>query len=141
MKTWIAVINQCEAKIFENDSTQSEGLKFLSKLVNPTAGIPTHEGPVRLMHSVPLEKSANAFAKNVTMHLNQERLRHSFDDLVLIVEPGYLGILRENISRDLDKVIIRTIPKDLKMATLQEIEKRVKAVSAAENTEIQLHQS
>lgn len=129
MKTWIVVVNRVEAKVFESDGKGHRGeVKFLEKLENPkgrlkaqdinadkpgfSPGVAGHGGTKEKAQS-PTDRVSQIFAKRVSDYLEEARHSNSFDDVVLIAAPQFLGKMRNMFSRELRDVVRQEIPKDL----------------------------
>jgi len=56
---------------------------------------------------------AQVFAKTLAEALRSARNDHAFDRLVLVAEPGFLGILRESLDDATGRTVIDTVRKDL----------------------------
>nr|BFD59236.1 host attachment protein [Bdellovibrio sp. CKG001] len=130
MKTWIVVVNRCEAKIFVSDRRGNKGgdVQFVEKLENPRGRLKAididadrpgfmpssniYGGRLAKKQSPP-ERISEMFAKKVAARLEEARLKNAFQDLVLIAPPAFLGKVRQNFSRSLRECILREIPKDI----------------------------
>lgn len=129
MKTWIVVVNRCEAKVFEADGRHNKGeVRYVEKLENPRGRLrdsdinsdrpgfiasPNHHGGRMAKPQSPTERIAQMFAKKVTMHLEDACRQNAFDELVLIAPPNFLGQMRAMFSRELREKVEREMPKDL----------------------------
>lgn len=60
-------------------------------------------------HAVEVER----FARRVARQLDAERSRRRIDELVVIAEPRFLGVLRPRISAPTRRLVTREIPRDL----------------------------
>lgn len=136
MKTWVAVVNRCEARFFEmNDSKQkSDGrptnkLKLVKKLENPKGRLRngeinadrpglattsfTFSGTRLAKGQEPTDRVAEMFAKNISGELERALDKHLYDELILVVEPHFLGKVRAELSKKTSGVICDTFHKDL----------------------------
>lgn len=59
------------------------------------------------------EATHEAFAKMLVEHLEKERNDKSFDRLVLMASPAFLGILRKRLSPNLSSMVAEEIDKNL----------------------------
>ena len=138
MKTWIVVANRSEAKIFTYNNREVE---FVFKLENPrgrlksgdinadragffTAGGTMH-GSDRSSQQSPTERVAQEFAKTLSDNLEESRIKADFEEMVLIADPHFLGLLRNTLSKDLRRLVSREIPKDLGAVTSEQIQERL----------------
>lgn len=53
------------------------------------------------------------FARELGEFLNKARHNGEFDSLVLIAPPGFLGVLRNHLSKECLAVVLKSIDKDL----------------------------
>ena len=60
-------------------------------------------------HAIEVER----FAKRIARRLDLERRNKSFDELVVIAEPRFLGVLRVHLSALTERIITRQAAKDL----------------------------
>lgn len=73
----------------------------------------------------PTERVAEEFAKEIVDRLELEKSKNSFENLILIAEPNFLGRLRSAMSKDLQKYVADEIAKDLGAVTTSEVQDRV----------------
>jgi protein required for attachment to host cells len=71
------------------------------------------------------QASEDNFAAGVADLLNQRVLRGKITGLVIIAAPKALGELRKHYHKELEKVLIGEISKDLTGHSIQEIEKAI----------------
>lgn len=144
MKTWIVVVNRCEAKIFETDRRHDKDkakIRYVAKLENPRGRLrdsdinsdrpgfiasPNHHGGRMAKPQSPTERITQMFVKKVTLQLEGSCRQNAFDELVLIASPNFLGQMRALISRELRDKVEREIPKDLgPTVTVEELKERL----------------
>ncbi|UXR63998.1 host attachment protein [Bdellovibrio bacteriovorus] len=142
MKTWIVVVNRCEAKIFASDRRGNNGeVHFIEKLENPRGRLKSGEidadrpgfvasssihGGRLVKKQSPTDRVSEMFAKKVAERLEEGRQQNVFEELVLIAAPQFLGKVRRNFSRELRECIVKEIPKDLaQTATDFELKERI----------------
>lgn len=136
MKTWVAVVNRCEARLFEVDDTKQKNnvrpknkLKLVKKIENPRGRLRNGEidadrpgfsrnsfaySGTRLSKSQePTQRVAEMFAKNISEELDKALNDHQYDDLILVVEPHFLGMVRTELSKKTAGTISTTLHKDL----------------------------
>jgi protein required for attachment to host cells len=65
--------------------------------------------PQESMHEHHLEQ----FAKEVSRYLDKARTEHRFDKLRVIADPKFLGMMRRNESKEVQKMVEEEIPKEL----------------------------
>jgi protein required for attachment to host cells len=61
----------------------------------------------------PTEEVAMQFARILAELLNKGRTTHAYDKLVLVAEPGFLGILRAALDSHTAALVVKTVHKDL----------------------------
>jgi protein required for attachment to host cells len=70
------------------------------------------------MHGVfpsgdPVQHETELFAKRLCEVLDQARTQHRYDELCLVAAPKFLGLLRNNLSKEARKLVTREVDKDL----------------------------
>lgn len=63
------------------------------------------------------------FAKRVGDYLDQARTQHRFDELVLVAPPKFLGALRKELGKEVEKLVADQLPKDLSWFNARELER------------------
>jgi protein required for attachment to host cells len=61
------------------------------------------------------------FAKEVAQRIDQDRVKHEFDRLVIVAGPRMLGLLRQELPATCKGVIVGEIPKDLTQHDLRAV--------------------
>lgn len=61
----------------------------------------------------PKEHVIEVFAKEVGDYLDAARKQNLFDELVLVAPPKFLGLLCQKVDKNTEKLIIKTVHKDL----------------------------
>jgi len=69
-----------------------------------------------------VEHSVRTFAREVGRYLDRARLDHRFDQLVLVAPPKFLGALRKELDKEVEKLVADELPKDLAGLTARELE-------------------
>jgi protein required for attachment to host cells len=59
------------------------------------------------------EEQRRRFVKEIVQRLETGRLKSEFDQLVLLAAPAVLGVVRKTLPGELQKTVIREIPKDV----------------------------
>ncbi|MGZ3744219.1 MAG: host attachment protein [Pseudobdellovibrionaceae bacterium] len=129
MKTWVAVANRCEARFFEIDEKKKDKLKFIKKIENPKGRLRDSEinadrpGVNKFSFAFsqtsltkpqkPTERVAQVFAKSVSEELEKGFEAHLFQNLILVVEPRFLGKIRAALSKKIFDTVTSTLHKDL----------------------------
>lgn len=126
--TWVLVAHRAGARIFEHPGPglalrlkrtidHPDGRKLDQEIDSDRAGR-LHEssrgGPSRADREVSAhEHVADVFAKSLGELLRVGRNEKAFDRLVLVAEPGFLGILQARIDDTTRRTVIGTVRKDL----------------------------
>lgn len=79
----------------------------------------------RTVHSIPKPPPRNTRPKISRCcwpgRLKEMHNERHFDQLILIAPPAFLGLLRKHLHKPLDKLVKRTIHKDLSTAGIENI--------------------
>jgi protein required for attachment to host cells len=75
----------------------------------------------------PRERITAQFARTLARRIGALRMEHRYDELVLVAEPGLLGLLREALDAPTAKTVRRTIGKDLAHVPIHELADRLVA--------------
>ena len=70
-----------------------------------------------------VEHSVRTFAREVGRYLDRARLDHRFDQLVLVAPPKFLGALRKELDKEVEKLVANELPKDLAGFSARELER------------------
>lgn len=70
-----------------------------------------------------VEHSVQVFAKEVGRYLGQARHEHRYDELVIIAPPKFLGTLRKELDKEVQKLVVEELPKDLAWLNARELER------------------
>jgi protein required for attachment to host cells len=73
------------------------------------------------------ERITAQFARRLAKRIGALRTEHRYDELVLVAEPGLLGILRDALDAPTAKTVRRTIGKDLVHVPIHELPGRLAA--------------
>jgi protein required for attachment to host cells len=60
-----------------------------------------------------VEHSARTFAREVGRYLDKARIDQRYDQLVLVAPPKFLGALRKELHKEVEKLVADELPKDL----------------------------
>jgi protein required for attachment to host cells len=69
-----------------------------------------------------VEHSARVFAREVGRYLDKARNEHRFDELVLVAPPKFLGTLRKELGKEVEKMVADELPKDLSWFSARDLE-------------------
>lgn len=140
--TWIVAADSSRVRIFEELDAEHH-LQEVQDFANPAGhaqeqelltGKPyrrnmskgdlggTHDGQPE---TDPVEHENIKFSKDVDAYLDKARNEHRFDRLRVIAAPHFLGLLRQNLSKETQKLVEEEIDKDISWFDKNEIEKFV----------------
>ena len=68
------------------------------------------------------EHATELFAKRVADYLDKARNTHRYDRLHLIAAPKFLGRLRKELGKEVQKLVAEELPKDLSWLNARDIE-------------------
>jgi len=105
-----ALITDRTGRVFDSGSRVGRGPKSRSR-----HGAQSDYDP----HAVEVER----FAKQIARRLDVERRGSGIDELTVIAEPRFLGVLRTQMSAPTRKIIVREVARDLVHAKEQAIRK------------------
>jgi protein required for attachment to host cells len=71
------------------------------------------QGSTGQPQETPREHDVNMFSKQLVRFLDQARNEHRFDKLRVIAAPKFLGLIRQNMSKEVQKMVEQEIPKDI----------------------------
>jgi protein required for attachment to host cells len=126
--TWIVVAESSRAKVYQSENRKAPLLE-VAALVHPEGRL--HEGDLvsdqagsdggsvgQGRHVVDGRTRARehehiSFAKEIASRLEAGRNTGAFDSLVLAAPPAFLGLLRENLSKQVMAMVSRQIDKNL----------------------------
>jgi protein required for attachment to host cells len=73
------------------------------------------------------EHATELFAKRVGDYLDKARTEHRYDELVIVAPPKFLGTLRKELGKEVQKLVKDELPKDLSWFNSRELERYLKA--------------
>jgi protein required for attachment to host cells len=68
------------------------------------------------------QHSVTTFARRVGDYLEKARTDHRYDELVVIAPPKFLGALRKEMGKEVEKLVSQELPKDLSGLSKHELE-------------------
>ena len=133
--TWVLVADSSRARLFVAGSatsalTEFETLthmeakqherKITSDLPGSQAGSDgRHHG--MSSETDPKKYEDIEFAKTVSQHLEDARNKHTFNELIVVAAPAFLGLLREHLTAETLKLITLEIDKNLTQHSEEDI--------------------
>jgi protein required for attachment to host cells len=144
--TWVVVGHRAGARILEHTGP-GKGLRLVSDLDNPEGrlksgqmdtdkpGTSFSSGPGPGRHPMsPQEDShhhvAENFAAQIAVVLGTARVERRFDQVVLVAEPGFLGMMRSKLDASTTAMVKSSLGKDLANVRLQDLGKHLGSVLA-----------
>ena len=132
METRVIVANKARARIFashdrlnqlleQEDFVHSEAHLRNHELVSDAAGKSRDPHGSYDAKTSPARHEAEKFALLLASRLKELPNEQHFDQLILIAPPEFLGLLRKSLHKPLDKLVQRTIDKDLTAADIDDI--------------------
>jgi len=128
-KSYLVVANQSEAKIFfekngakelepvvtllNHDGRASDGSLVTDRPGSISAPSDAVQGVDTMSRKDAAEVEANRFAASVTDWLESRRCEEKIYHIDIIAESGFLGKLRNNMNKQLEKVVGCTVNKDV----------------------------
>jgi protein required for attachment to host cells len=70
-----------------------------------------------------VEHSVEVFAREIGQYLEKARNQHRFDRLHLVAPPKFLGALRKELGKEVEKLVEQEVPKDLSWFNTRELER------------------
>jgi hypothetical protein len=126
--TWIVVANRSKTRIFKKAAgfvtpvetlddplgrERTRKLRYdipgMSRARYYAGAFPHRLGPEKDPH----EEVAEAFAKTIAQHLAKQYQKEKFDDLVIVAEPRFLGLVRSALDKKTNAAVSKWIRKDL----------------------------
>ncbi len=137
--TWIVTGDAARARILQ--VTGRNQLEEIESFSNPKGRMPDRElttdahprlrgtsGPGSdRQETGAAEHETEMFAKQIDRHLDQARAQNRFDRLYLVAAPRFLGLLRQNLSRETAKMVVDEAGRDLSWFDAKEIERYLRA--------------
>lgn len=76
-------------------------------------------------HEPAHERAASNFAREIARHLEKARNENAFDAVILVAEPGFLGMLRGSLDPVTAKHVRSTVDRDLSHLPANELHARI----------------
>lgn len=71
------------------------------------------------------EHATELFAKRVSDYLDKARTAHRYDRLHLVAPPKFLGQLRKELGKEVQKLVTEELPKDLSWLNARDLEAKL----------------
>jgi protein required for attachment to host cells len=69
-----------------------------------------------------VDHQVELFAKRVGDYLDKARTDHRYDELVLVAPPRFLGMIRKSLGKEVEKLVVDDLDKDLSWFNARELE-------------------
>src|SRR5438128_10441639 len=136
--TWIIAADSSRARILQVTDRGDE-LAEIDDLLNPEARVDDRQlttdaharfhgssGPASDREETSAAQHATElFAKRVGEYLDKARSAHRYDRLHLIAPPKFLGQLRKELGKEVQKLAADELPKDLSWLNARDIERHL----------------
>ena len=135
--TWIIAADASRARILQV-TDRAQQLEEVENLLNPEGRVHDRElisdaHPRLSSHSgggpgsdreetSAAEHATELFAKRVGDYLDKARTAHRYDRLHLIAPPKFLGRLRKELGKEVQKLVAEELPKDLSWLNARDIQ-------------------
>ena len=135
--TWIIAADSSRARILQV-TDRAQQLEEVEDLLNPEGRVHDRElisdaHPRLSGHSgggpgsdreetSAAEHATELFAKRVGDYLDKARTAHRYDRLHLIAPPKFLGRLRKELGKEVQKLVAEELPKDLSWLNARDIQ-------------------
>jgi len=128
-RTWIVAADASRARVYTM-ATADETPRPVEEFDNPAGRAHNRDlvtdgdgryfgkGERNQGHTAPpgesaVEHEVELFAKRVAGYLDRARIDHKYERLRLVAAPKFLGLLRQNLSKEVDKLVDDAIAKDV----------------------------
>lgn len=127
--TWIVAADNSRASIFERidradsprkieDFDNPDGRAHNRDLVTDAGGRYFGKGDRTQGHTAsgqesPVDHAGEMFAKRLAAHLEKARVEQRYDRLRLVAAPKFLGLLRQNLGKEVDKLVDEALARDV----------------------------
>lgn len=136
MTIWIVAADEHRARIFEAEGPNQ--FREIETFLNPEARLREQDlntdangrysGKRGLSHGSAAETENSAvlhktrlFSKSVSDYLDKARIEHRYDKLALIAFPKFLGMLRQDMSKEVQQLITKEVSKNISGMESQQI--------------------
>ena len=144
--TWIVAADQSRARIFEVQGRQ-QGFHEVEDFINPAGEMAQQDllsdgkghskgnfnGNGRGQTGSDAEPRVDAimhetelFSRQLSDYLDKARLAHRYDKLRLIAFPKFLGLMRQNMSKEAQKLVEDEVSKDISWFNPHDVEEYIK---------------
>lgn len=137
MNALIIVADAARARIFKTGEKLT-GMTEIEDRIHPESRLRNGElgadTPVRSANqkgslqprTFPKDHEEQSFAKELGKHLKTLHNQLHYEELILIASPRFLGMLRNELDTTIDRLVSRTINKELLQASIDELIEYIK---------------
>ena len=136
--TWIIAADSSRARILQV-TDREKSLAEIDDLLNPEGRVHNREliadaqprfhgasGPGSDREEMSAtEHATELFAKRVGDYLDKARTAHKYDRLHLVAPPKFLGQLRKELGKEVQKLVTEELPKDLSWLKTRDLQERL----------------
>jgi len=137
--TWIIAADSSRARILQV-TDREEHLAEIDDLLNPAGRVDDRElttdaharfhgssGPASDREEPSAaEHATELFAKRLGEYLDKARTAHKYDRLHLVAPPKFLGQLRKELGKEVQKLVTEELPKDFSWLKTRGLEERLR---------------
>jgi len=137
-KTWILTADGSRARIFEALGSDSK-FREVDDFANPQGRLNNrelrtdasgrysgkgqgHHGHTTLPQVDAVEHETELFCKTLSEYLDKARTEHRYDKLCLIAPPKFMGLMRQTLSKEAQKLVAEEITKDISWFDARDVE-------------------
>ena len=135
--TWIVAADESRARVLQV-TDRDRHFTEIEDLVNPEGRLQNRElqtdaeprfngissgPPSDPERQGAVEHSVQVFARELGRYLDKARIAQRFDRVVLVAPPKFLGALRKELHKEVEKRVAEELPKDLSWLNAREIER------------------
>ncbi|HSQ05295.1 MAG TPA: host attachment protein [Burkholderiales bacterium] len=142
VKKWIVVADSSRARVFEM-ANKEKHLREVEDMVNPE-GRANHrdlesdaaghyygradrmQGPSAGTTVNAVEHEVEWFAKSVSQYLDKGRTERRYDRLYLVAAPKFLGLLRENLTKETRNTVSEELSKEVSWLDERDVESYIR---------------
>ena len=132
--SWIVVADRSRCSTYRR--TQGMALEPIERIDHPQGRMHEHDVAGDAAHALraasPKGKNndaeATVFAKQIAEHLRLGRDGNRFDAIVLVAEPGFLGLVNAALDPATRALVRSEVPKHLTDLSLSELSKHIPAL-------------
>jgi protein required for attachment to host cells len=137
MNALIVVADAARARILKTEEKLTD-MTEIGELIHPESRLRNIElgagTPVRSANqqgslqprTFPKDHEEQSFAKELGKHLKALHNQLHYEELIMVASPRFLGMLRNELDTTIDKLVSRTINKDLLQASIDELIEYIK---------------